>query len=542
VAAQNLDAVRASARAAIPVLERALGLESRIDDIQRAGLLEDGAIDVAQLATLEAPLRAEADALARLENELREHRSGWLLPPLWHELDEQLGRVDDLERSAAGAAEAVRLAPALLGGDGPRSYLVLIVNNAELRGAGGILSGIGEVTVSDGRLELGRFQHYKTLADEEPFRPVPAPADFRSHFGRYRAHTTRWVATSSSPDVPDVSVVARRLYELTAGRATDGTIVVDPRGLQAMVPRDTRIEVPRTDTVVTRGRLADYVYSQAYEDLAEDQTKRRDSLIVVGQGAFEAIVGGGLRLHEAWPRIGAAAVGGHIRFLPARADERQVFDALGVTGELGAPESDAALVTVQNYGGTKLDFWARRSVEHRCDLAGGVADCGTEVTIANRTPAGLPEFVTQYRPYGLFKNYVEVYVPAGARPTGVQVDGEPAGAFTEREDGFRAIGVYVEIPRGQETVVSVGYELPLESDEYSLEVIPQPLARDAHLEVALGVPPGWTVEGDGELDDGVLRFSGDLDGRMEWRAGPREAGGLTGLWDALVGFWREPLL
>jgi hypothetical protein len=164
------------------------------------------------------------------------------------------------------------------------------------------------------------------------------------------------------------------------------------------------------------------------------------------------------------------------------------------------------------------------------------------VTIANEAPAGLPEFVTQYTPYGLFKNYVEVYVPAGARLTGVEVDGEPAGAFTEREDGYTAVGVYVEIPRGERTVVSVGYELALEDDAYSLEVIPQPLAHDAHLDVAVGLPTGWTAEGDGDVEGGVLRYSGDLDSRMEWRAAPRDAGGITGLWDALVSFWSEPLL
>jgi hypothetical protein len=541
VAAQNLGAVRAAARATIPALETGLELDRAADDVQRGGLMEGGAVRLERIATLQGPLEAEAEALADLEQELRRHRTGWLVPPLWHALDEQLGRAADLRRSAGRAAAAARLAPALLGARGRRTYLVIMLNNAELRGAGGILSGIGTLSARDGRLELGSFYYYKALADEPPYRRVAAPADFRRHFRRYDADSTRWVATSSSPDVPDVAVVARRLFELTAGTDTDGTLFVDPRGLEALMPKDARVEVAATGTIVDRDDFAEYVYSRAYRELAENPAARRDALIAVGKLAFEAILRGGFGGREAWRAIGEAAAGGHIRFVSARSGERRVLEDLGITGELGAPVGDGVLVTVQNYGGTKLDFWAQRSVEHVCRIDGGEADCGTRVAIRNGTPPGLPRFVYQYRPYGLFKNFVEVYVPAAAELTGVEVDGAPAEAFTEREDGYRAVGVYVEIPRGERTEVAVGYNLPLEAEGYSLEVLPQPLAHDASLRVAVEVPSGWTVDGSGRVRDGALHDSGRLGARAVWRIAPGRATGITGLWDALRRFWTEPL-
>jgi len=541
VAAQNLAAARAAARAALPAVDASLMVDQAVEEAQSEGLLANGAVRLERISALEEPLDEATRALARLEAELRAHRTGWLLPPLWRALDEQLQRAADLHSSAAHAAETARLAPALLGAREPRTYLVVMLNNAELRGAGGILSGVGTLSVREGRLTLGPFQYYKALADEPPYRRVAAPADFAQHFRRYEADTTRWVATSSSPDVPDVALVAQRLYALTTGTRTDGTLFVDPRGLEALLPQKARVEVDATGTLLAKHELAEYIYSRAYRELAESPSARRQALIGVGQAAFEAILGGGFGGRAAWRDIAEAASGGHIRFVSRRASEQAVLEDLGITGELGSPVTDAALVTVQNFGGTKLDFWARRSVEHACRLDEGAADCGTSVTIANRTPPGLPRFVYQYRPYGLFKNFVEVYVPERAEITGVEVDGEPAEAFTEDEDGYTAVGVYVRIARGDETEVSVGYELPLDSDAYSLDVLPQPLAHDARLRVAVEVPSGWQVEGTGTVAAGALRSAGLLGARKTWVVAPSEATGITALWDALARWWSEPV-
>jgi hypothetical protein len=540
VAGQNLRAVRAVAEATIPVLDAGLRLDGELDSLETDGLLEGGALQVDRIARLREPLRAQADALGALEDELAEQRSGWLVPPLWHELDEQLERARGLRRSAEKAASAARIAPGILGAQGERTYLVAMLNNAELRGAGGILSGVGILSVRDGRLELGSFHYYRDLADDPPYRRVPAPEDFRRHFGRYRADTTRWVAASSSPDVPDVAVVAGRLLRLAAGIDTDGTLLVDPRGLEALMPAGIRVQVPATGTVLSRDEFSEYVYARAYEEL-EGPPARRDALIGVGEAAFDAILDGGLARRESWEAVGEAAAGGHIRFVSERAGERAALEAMGMTWDLGTPEGDGSLVTVQNYGGNKLDFWARRTVAHACRLVDDLARCGTEVKIRNEVPEGLPRFVYQYQPYGLFKNYVEVYVPAGAEVTGVAVNGEAEGAFREREDGYTAVGVYLEVARGETARVSVGYDLGMSDVGYRLEVIPQPLAHDAQLDVAVTVPGGWRARGLGEVEEGAVRYAGALDERMSWTVAPSDATGITGMWDALVRFWNEPV-
>ena len=538
-ARQNLAAVRTVTEAAIPVLTTGLEVDRKLGAIEERGLIRNGLVHIDLIEALRDPLEQEAQALQTFERRVSEDRNGWLLPPLWDALDQQVERAGSLRAGAEGAADATRLAPALLGAEGDRTYLVLMLNNAELRGAGGILSGIGTLSTSDGKLRLGDFSYYRALADDPPYRSVPAPKDFEKHFAAYDAATTRWVATSSSPDVPDVAAVARRLYDLVRGVNADGALIVDARGLAALMPPHARVPIDGGGTL-TKQELPRYVYEGAYRDI-DVQVARRDALVGVGKSALATILRRGIGGRSGWASAAEAAGAGHLRFVSFNAGEGRTLDELGVTGELGSPEDDGALVTVQNYGGTKLDFYSRRAVRHACKVTdGGPITCATQVSIRNQTPNGLPRFVYQYRPYGLFKNFIEVYVPRGARLTGVTSDGEPANFATAREDGYTAVGVYERIPRGQKTTVTVSYRLD-GRDSYSLVARPQPLAQDASFQIALEVPTGWSSEGEGELRDGVLRWSGDFDRTLRWRLAPSDRTGLAALWPRITRFWTEPV-
>jgi len=539
---QNFGALRAVAHNSVPVVDAAADLGEALQEVESKGILSEGAVDLALLAGLDGPLRTQASAMSGLVKELGAHRNGWLVPPLWSEMDELLGRLEKLQTSLGDAAEMVALAPKMLGAEGERTYLVALMNNTELRGAGGILSGVGSVTVRNGRMSLGDFQYYRQLADEPPYRKVQAPADFEEHFGAYQADTTRWVTATSSPDLPDVAMVARRLFEVTAGIETDGVIFVDPRGLAAMIPPAAKIQVPTTDTSLTAEELPAYVYQAAYSELGGAESRRRDSLIALGEAAFDVILERGFTRPSVLRATGEAFAGGHLSVVAFEADESRVLEESGLSRDLGVPHYDGVLATVQNIGGNKLDSYSRRSVHHACRIDGeSAASCVTEVTIHNQTPSGLSRFEYQYRPYGLFKNVVEIYVPAAAEVVSVEVGSEPADFFEAREDGFEAIGVYVELPRGRETAVRVAYDLA-PKEGYALEVIPQPLVEDAELSVELAIPGGWVTEGpEGIERDDTAVWQGKLDRVLEFSAGPSEKSGLSAFWEGMQRFMKEPV-
>jgi Protein of unknown function (DUF4012) len=541
----SLGAMRAVAESARPVLSAGLDLKQRLDGLRSEGLLQRGRIRIEDVRALSAPLSAEIDALSALEKSTIERRDGWVAPPVWDALDEIAGRTSDLRSDAETLADLLAILDDLLGGNGARTYLVMLLNNAELRGAGGVLTGLGSITVRDGRVSLGRFYPYENLR-RDPGIPVPAPKDFERRYAIWGANNTIFINTTYSSDVPDTAIVASRLFEKVTGVATQGAFVVDPRGLAALLPPGNELSVPGRDLRITPDELPRFIYSDAYE-VFDDQVERRAAILRLGALAFRDVVRAGSSDPSTTDAAGDAFAAGHLRFVSFDEDEQAVLDDLEVGGELRREEGDSLRVSAQNWGGgipgqgSKLDYWVERSLRHRCAVSDdGSAHCIDHVTLANEAPEGLITYVAG-RPYAMVRNNVETYVPIEAQLQAVRVDGEDAEHKLDEEEGHRIVEVYVEVPRGEARTITIQYALPAGEAGYSFRADPQPLARDATLEVALVLPPDWDVDGPGEARDGIWRYSGVFDETFELRAKPDQRTGIPGLWDSLTDFWTRPV-
>ena len=102
------------------------------------------------VAGLAAAVPALAESNARLAQAavLRGEVQG----PLHPRLEGLLAQVDALLPLARTGLQAAQVAPALLGQDGPRTYLILAQNNHELRPTGGFISGAGFVRLAGGQI------------------------------------------------------------------------------------------------------------------------------------------------------------------------------------------------------------------------------------------------------------------------------------------------------------------------------------------------------------------------------------------------------
>ena len=537
----NIQSVRSVTDALIPVVDTAGRLERRSREFRKGGFISKGKIRISDLADLVDPLRKEVGALRAVEDAADEALTGVTLPVLWDAFTELRDRAGELRAGLADAVTLLERAPRLLGADSPRRYLVMLVNNAELRGAGGILAGVGTLTFSDGKLSLGRMYSVHDL-DVEPRIRVPAPPLYERRYGIYEANTTLWLNTTFSPDLPDVAEVAARLFERTTGTKTSGAIAIDPRGLASLLEEDADLELPSFGTV-EGDELPRVIYSDAYERFT-DQDARRTAILQLGAAAFEHVITDGLP-DDGVDAIGEAVSGGHLAFVSFDRVEERALVGVGAAHDVPPVDDDVLMVSVQNFGGgggegSKLDYWAKRSTEHACEITEDGGTCATSVTLRNAVPRGLTTYVAG-RPYGLLRSYVEVYVPRDATLEEVRVDGGPAEFRPEPHGDMTSIGVYLEIPRGRRSDISVVYRLGPIGEEFGLVATPQPLASDARMSIAVGIPDGWTVRG-ADAEDGRIRVDGRFDSTIEITAGPAGRKGLSALWEGLTRFWSEPLL
>jgi hypothetical protein len=543
VASQNVGAVRDVVDSILPVLNSATALRTSIDEVLNSDIADGGRIDLEALDDLVAPLFEQRRTLGRLVQELRKARNGWLYPTVWDEVDEVLQRAEDLYDSVSKGAEAIRLLRPMFGAEGPRAYLVILMNNSELRGAGGILSGAGVMTVDNGRLELGKFDYTVDLRGEKPFKEVASPVDFDRRFSRYRADKTVWVNTTASPDIPEVALVASRLYDVSAGITVDGAIIIDPIGIQSLLPEDATLKLPGTHERIAGERLAQYVYAESYARLGGEDPRRRLAILGLGREALELALKDGAADRSALDSIAEAISGGHLSLFSMNLGEQEVLERIGAARPLRSSTQDSLLVTVQNFGADKLDYYMERSLKHHCEITEVRASCSSTITLANASPLGLPPYVVQTdKPsYAFYEGYLEIYIPQAAEVSFVELDSEPVTFFPEVEDHRRSIGMMFGVPRGQSITAEVVYELPLDGS-YSLQIDPQPLAHEAGVNVELDLPAAWLTRGPGGETKGPLKFEGTLSGSLKFQSSP-DGGrtGLSALWWRLRRFWSEPL-
>jgi hypothetical protein len=293
-------------------------------------------------------------------------------------------------------------------------------------------------------------------------------------------------------------------------------VVVDPRGIAALLPVAARIPVFGTKRVLTPHQLAGFVYSRAYSQLGGGSAFRHDALLAVGRTAFADLMRAGGSSNLDIPTIRRAVAGGHLRIISFKRREERVLRTLRVTGDLPSVDQDRLLVTTQNFGGNKLDYWITRHISHTCNLRKpGLALCSTAVTLRNTAPRGLISYVAGSKPYGLARTLVDVYVPGNAQVTAVGLNGHPARFGIEHEDRLTAVGVVARILRRHSAHVRVKYRLPAPGGQYSFLGMPQPLSQDATMRIELILPSGASATGAGKQHGETFRFSGPFTRPLE---------------------------
>src|SRR5207249_430633 len=98
----------------------------------------------------ETPLLQANQVLARARSQLRSIDATWLVSPLADKLKELDDRVARAAHDAHTGVMAVRVVPALLGGDGERKYFVAFETPSESRASGGIIGSFAELSFSGG--------------------------------------------------------------------------------------------------------------------------------------------------------------------------------------------------------------------------------------------------------------------------------------------------------------------------------------------------------------------------------------------------------
>jgi UDP-N-acetylmuramyl pentapeptide phosphotransferase/UDP-N-acetylglucosamine-1-phosphate transferase len=521
--AQNVDAAKTAIDSARDLAREGAHFASSVDAHEIT--LRHGDVPVAAVENMQGPLDELASAVTQAHQRIAAVDDSMLLAPVAHKVAQMRSLLESAEIDTANAASFARVAPAVLGANGNRHYLVVVQNPAEARATGGIPASFDVLEAQDGRLRLGHpipVEQLDAGAHLLHAAAPPAPTEYLQRYGRFEPQLW-WENTAMSPDFPTVASVMAAQYERQMHQHIDGVVSLDPTALGAILRVAGPVHVAGWPTPITSNNVASVVLRDEYARF--HATKNRKAFLGrIMQAAWTALRRGDLGDPIQLARtLGPAADQRHLMIWLALAGEQHAIHNLGVDGAVPEPAGDALFATVQNAAATKLDLYMTRELSYRLTVepvAGDRANIsGTaSLSVENNAPSALPAFVATpeagHYQVGELHSFVSLY--SSLDLVNASIDGGPEALETNREFGRWAYSTFVSVERGHRTQLDLslrGSE-PLTSNTYSLQLLPQPSAQDEVVNVAIRVPQPFAIldaEGCVPVGDHACERVGRLD-------------------------------
>ncbi len=481
----NLQAVRTVADVIDELSWRTLPpLIDAAERLEPANLAPDnGVINIDSLQEVAPDIYTAAKAIHQMQDTVAGIDRGQLVTQVSDAVDELGDKLDQAADTADTAAKVVRLMPPMLGADGPRTYLVVFQNLAEVRATGGIFGAFAVITADHGHIEMS-----SQGASSSDLRGFDPPLDLLSDMDR-QLYTDRPATfpmdVNFSPNFPTAAVLIRDMYQQVTGTSVDGVIATDPVALSGMLEATGPISLPNGDEL-TADNAVKYLLADAYVGRTPQES---DELFEqAAEAVFQALVSGQGSPSESLEAVEQAADQNRLLVWSADADEQEELSSTELSGTLPRDDGSDPLVGVFLNDGTggKMDYFLRETVDLKSTgcVAGGKALVQATVTLTSTAPSsGLPDYVTGMALGGDYvtRTNVMFFSPTKGSLRSVEKDGEKVAVGTGIERG-RFVGILtVDLKPGETTTVTATLatgELP-ESGMTSLRLKTTPLAFPA---------------------------------------------------------------
>lgn len=335
------------------------------------------------------------------------------------QLEDQL---DSLATLASAGAKASRLLPGMLGARGPRSYLLIVQNSAEVRSTGGLPGSLLMIRTNGGKITLD--QRFSAADFAQVVRPVvDVRAEERQLYGTRIARDVR--EANEVPDFPRVGQIVSGLYKQTYGGRIDGVLATDPVALSELMRVTGPVTVGSeqfTSADVVR-KLLNTVYLRFSDPRVQDSY-----FAGVAKGVFDRLSVRPVNQVSLVQQLGAVARERRLLVWSRDAREQAVLSGTVVAGEVsGSIRGDRTVA------GMYLNDMSAGKMGYYLDYTGGIRAVGC-------TGSGAQTFDSRLRlrsnappDASLLPNYIAgdgTHVRRGWMKLALRIYGPPGGDIT----------------------------------------------------------------------------------------------------------------
>lgn len=435
-----------------------------------------------RIALLDAALE-ELDGIERALTEIDLGSADGLLAPL-RDAHEDLGEaIVDAQDKLRDGRNLITPIRELL--DGPSTFVLLAANNAEMAGGAGLALSAGLLTFDGGEIDMGHVVRAGALRLSSS---VEVPAEMRSIY-----HPTGvgidLRSTTRTPDLASMGPVVTRLMAAHGAQDIDGVVVVDAVALRDLMEVTGGVTVEGTE-IDAENVLEEVLHANYLEFEGEARAERVSYQGDIAKAVFDKITTSDVSITELAEAVLDSSKGRHVVLWGADPDLQDAWEELDVAGAL---DERGLMISFQNYGADKLDWYLRPTSELDVQLLPS-GDYRARLTMSVAIPAldempGATSYIIGPTPekHGVF---LTVHLPKAAYDITTP---DRRGFRTKGDEPPMQVRTFLsDVPLGTTFTREIEFSLPREVSALlllpSARMEPMPLTVDGVVTVDDAVP------------------------------------------------------
>ena len=393
--------------------------------------------------------------------------------------------------------------PYLFGFLGPKTYLVLLQNNNELRPTGGFITAAAEVNFLFGFPSLTVFDSYQV---PNPNPKIPAPEPFEFLIGQNDPFFAGWTFRDAnfSPDFAQSSKDVMTLYKSAyPDRNIDGVIAIDFDVIEGLLKLYGPITIDdirfdENNFFINSQRISKDIDTHNVDELKS----RKNILQPFFQTLKSSIISSPGQYGKLSSDIYKLLREKHIMAYSSSESfqakiENNNFGNRVINEDLS---SDFLHVNIANIGGRKADRYVTKDIKY-------LADFSNPDSMISRLEIRLEHLGSYNIQSDIYQAYIRIYAPLNSELTGSTGD-----TLKSTEAGndlnLTVLADYIRLKPGETLTLSYTYKIPprVIPEDYKLKIIKQPGIQNQNWQLAVKHMNDSSMENVPNIDRDYIKF------------------------------------
>ena len=415
--------------------------------------------------------------------------------------------------------------PTLLGAsdEGPKTYLLLVENEDELRPTGGFITAVGTVLMQAGKISSMTFQNSGEMDDwTKPYPAAPWQLQQYMNSPVLVLRDTNWFS-----NFPAAALYAETLYSYIDPHSEDGVIAFDQQALVYLLQVTGPLKLADVSYPIDSSNVMAYMRTAKIptaDDLKSSDWNYKLFIKKIADAVAEKVFSGTVSLEQFTSLLIKLLNEHHVLIQVDDPYMSALMAKYHWDGAIRQESGDFLMVVDTNVGFNKTNAVVESSLDYDVDLTSPLSPLGT-LTVVHKNNS--PELICKqwykirsedensYPTTDCYWNYLRVYVPKGTRLVDSATQDVPAYWLIQLKDvpahvdtldeGINNIQVYgtLQVVPGGESLTSVfNFALPpatvLEPQAnqyvYELKIQKQPGTKATPVTLRVHIPGNARIQ------------------------------------------------